>query len=224
MKPLRIGIASLCIVLVSSGCSEQPRKEAPTEQEIHASDSGDGSGTPGRHPYQCDDNRALLIDFKNDGGETSICGNPPYLGAKKKSASQTDDMDAVGLPQSVDYVTAFIAKGVEYSRHSLSEIALVSTSSICQGEQVSDFWPGILQECRISFAYRPFRWANSAANNAGVFCTIIGLDRNSAKRARLFDNDSEKVCDQISPYLIEGPPVICTPARDPLSGAEGRGR
>ncbi|HQS95417.1 MULTISPECIES: hypothetical protein [unclassified Novosphingobium] len=67
MKPLRIGIASLCIVLVSSGCSEQPRKEAPTEQEIHASDSGDGSGTPGRHPYQCDDNRALLIDFKNDG-------------------------------------------------------------------------------------------------------------------------------------------------------------
>ncbi len=159
------------------------------------------------------------IDFKNDGGETYICGNPPYLGAKKKSASQTDDMDAVGLPQSVDYVTAFIAKGVEYSRHSLSEIALVSTSSICQGEQVSDFWPGILQECRISFAYRPFRWANSAANNAGVFCTIIGLDRNSAKRARLFDNDSEKVCDQISPYLIEGPPVICTPARDPLSGA-----
>ena len=158
------------------------------------------------------------IDFENEGGETYICGNPPYLGAKKKSPEQISDIDTVGLPQSIDYVTAFISKGVEYSRHSLSKIALVSTSSICQGEQVSDFWPKILQECRISFAYRPFRWANSAANNAGVFCTVIGLDRSSSKGARLFDGEIEKVCDQISPYLIEGTPVICTPARDPLFG------
>lgn len=159
------------------------------------------------------------IDFENEGGETYVCGNPPYLGAKKKSPEQTADMDAVGLPQSIDYVTAFISKGVEYSRYSRSEIALVSTSSICQGEQVADFWPSILQECRISFAYRPFRWSNSAANNAGVFCTIIGLTRNSARDARLFDGGTEKVCEQISPYLIEGAPVICFPARDPLFGA-----
>lgn len=67
MTPLRIGIATMSIVLASSGCSEQPRKAKPTEQEIHASDSGDGSGTPGRHPYRCDDDRSLLIDFKNEG-------------------------------------------------------------------------------------------------------------------------------------------------------------
>lgn len=157
------------------------------------------------------------IEFENDGGETYICGNPPYLGAKKKSVDQTEDMNILSLPQSIDYVTAFISKGVEYSRHSKSEIALVSTSSICQGEQVSDFWPDILKECRISFAYRPFRWSNSAANNAGVYCTIIGLDRQSIKKARLFDGDIEKVCNEISPYLIEGEPVICEPARDPIS-------
>jgi hypothetical protein len=158
------------------------------------------------------------IDFENAGGETYVCGNPPYLGAKKKSNDQTADMDAVGMPQSIDYVTAFISKAVEYSRHSESEIALVSTSSICQGEQVADFWPAILRECRISFAYRPFRWANSAANNAGVFCTVVGLDRRSSKGARLFDGEMEKVCDQISPYLIEGAPVICAPSRAPISG------
>lgn len=158
------------------------------------------------------------IDFENAGGETYICGNPPYLGAKKKSDEQKADMDIVGMPQSIDYVTAFISKGVEYSKHSQSEMALVSTSSICQGEQVADFWPSILRECRISFAYRPFRWANSAANNAGVYCTIVGLDRSSSKSARLFDGEIEKVCDQISPYLIEGPPVICEPSRAPVFG------
>ena len=67
MTPLRIGIAGICVVLTLSGCSEQPRKAPPTEQEIHARDSGDASGTPGRHPYRCNDNRVLLIDFKDEG-------------------------------------------------------------------------------------------------------------------------------------------------------------
>jgi hypothetical protein len=67
MTLFRIGIVGIGALLASSGCSEQPRKGPPTEQEIHASDSGDASGTPGRHPYRCDDNRALLVDFKNEG-------------------------------------------------------------------------------------------------------------------------------------------------------------
>ena len=50
-----------------AACSEQPTTKAPTEQEIHANDSADASGTPGRHPYECDDKRTLLIDFKNEG-------------------------------------------------------------------------------------------------------------------------------------------------------------
>lgn len=67
MTPLRIGIASISVLLASTGCSEQPRKAPPTEQEIHAGDSGDASGTPGRHPYRCDNYRSLFIDFKSDG-------------------------------------------------------------------------------------------------------------------------------------------------------------
>lgn len=67
MTPLRIGIAGISAMLTLSGCSEQPRKALPTEQEIHASDSGDGSGTPGRHLYRCDNDCPLLVDFKNKG-------------------------------------------------------------------------------------------------------------------------------------------------------------
>jgi hypothetical protein len=57
-----------------SCCGRQPEHGCgaghplrPTEQEIHASDSGVPNGTPGRHPYRCDGNRALLIDFKDQG-------------------------------------------------------------------------------------------------------------------------------------------------------------
>lgn len=67
MTPLQLGIAGMSVVLALSGCSEEPRKAPPTEQEIHASDSGDGSGTPGRHPYRCDDKRPLLVDFTKEG-------------------------------------------------------------------------------------------------------------------------------------------------------------
>lgn len=69
MTSIHVGSVSIAIgaVLTLAACSEQPRKAAPTEQEIHASDSGVGSGTPGRHPYRCDDNRPLLVDFKNEG-------------------------------------------------------------------------------------------------------------------------------------------------------------
>src|SRR3546814_6215004 len=65
MTPVRFGFAGIALVL-ASGCSEQPRKAKPTEQEIHAGDSGDASGIPGRHPYRCDDDRPLLVDFKNE--------------------------------------------------------------------------------------------------------------------------------------------------------------
>jgi len=67
VTPVRFGFAGIALVLASSGCSEQPRKAKPAEQEIHAGDSGDASGIAGRHPYRCDDDRPLLVDFKNEG-------------------------------------------------------------------------------------------------------------------------------------------------------------
>lgn len=159
------------------------------------------------------------IDFRNEGGETYICGNPPYLGAKKKSKQQVEDMNSVGLSdaQLLDYVCAFIVKGLGMIRSTKSSMALVTTSSICQGEQVSLLWPIILNEATINFAYRPFKWANSAANNAGVFCTIMGISNENKGQKRLFTDDQVQECQNISPYLIPGGNVICKPRDEPIS-------
>lgn len=159
------------------------------------------------------------IDFENEGGETYICGNPPYLGAKKKSQEQSEDMIAVGLKnaQLLDYVCAFIVKGLAVIENTRCGMALVSTSSICQGEQVALLWPKILERATISFAHRPFRWANSAANNAGVWCTIVGLEANERKEKLLFADGQVLRCANISPYLISGDSVICEPRSTPIS-------
>ena len=159
------------------------------------------------------------IDFENEGGETYICGNPPYLGAKKKSQSQAEDMTAVGLGklQLLDYVSAFIVKGLEVIQRTQCGMALVSTSSISQGEQVSLLWPLILKKAEVAFAYRPFKWANSAANNAGVWFTIIGLEASPPSSKYLFFENKVQVCDNISPYLIAGPNVFCVPRDTPIS-------
>src|SRR5205085_481727 len=35
------------------------------------------------------------IDFENEGGETYICGNPPYLGSKWQAEEQKGDLEAI---------------------------------------------------------------------------------------------------------------------------------
>lgn len=69
------------------------------------------------------------IEFENEGGETYICGNPPYLGAKKKSKDQAEDMAVVGLGnlQLLDYVSSFIVKGLDVIQKTHCGMALVST-------------------------------------------------------------------------------------------------
>ena len=69
----------------------------------------------------------------------------------------------------------------------------------------------------MNFAYRPFKWSNSAANDAGVWCTIIGLETQEKSIKHLFLNDQVKRCDNIAPYLIPGPNIICKPRRTPIS-------
>jgi hypothetical protein len=61
-----VGTVFACVAL--GGCSKKaPAPPAPTEQEIHASDSGVTSGRVGRHPYRCDDGQPLFVDFRDSG-------------------------------------------------------------------------------------------------------------------------------------------------------------
>lgn len=60
-----VGVA-LATGLSLAGCSAQPRKAPPSEEEMHAADRG-SDRTPVSHLYHCDDGRDRLVDFKDDG-------------------------------------------------------------------------------------------------------------------------------------------------------------
>lgn len=158
------------------------------------------------------------IDFENEGGETYICGNPPYLGSVYQTEDQKSDLKAVfdrytNDWKSLDYVAGWFQKAVMYGSHTKTESAFVSTNSICQGEQVPILWPLIFNSGhQISFAYRSFNWSNLASNKAGVTVVIVGISSGPSSKRKLFDvNDSGidvvRTIENISPYLVSGPSI-----------------
>ena len=155
------------------------------------------------------------IDFENEGGETYICGNPPYKGSQWQTDEHKEDLASVFDGRlkgwkSLDYVTGWFMKAADYGTHTKSAAALVSTNSICQGQQVPILWPAIFASGHeIAFAHTSFKWANLASHNAGVTVVIVGISNHAGKTRRLFatsDDDSvtSKETDNINAYLVAG--------------------
>lgn len=164
------------------------------------------------------------IDFENEGGETYICGNPPYVGDKKQSPSQKSDMQILfgaltSRWKSFDYICGFVFKAAEYVFSTKrSAAALVSTNSISQGMQVAQFWPLILSRAQLFFATLAFKWSNLAANNAGVTCVIVGLESLDDRRPKkLIIGDVARDVDNISPYLTAGSQIYVAARPKPIS-------
>jgi hypothetical protein len=162
------------------------------------------------------------IDFENEGGETYICGNPPYKGRNKKGSSEKDDtrqvFDRYGSSfASLDYVANWLLKAAEYSLYSPTKIGLVATNSICQGEQVALLWPVLFKlGLRISFAHTSFKWSNLASDQAGVTVVVVGLDRLSGP-AMLMTDDQIRTVESIGPYLVPNSSVVVAKAERPIS-------
>lgn len=164
------------------------------------------------------------IDFENEGGETYICGNPPYYGSRKQTKCQKDDLSQLcgkRIPKwkSLDYVAGWFLKGKDYIEKQPATFAFVCTSSNCEGLQVPVLWTEILQDnIYITFAYRPFKWANLAANNAGVTVNVVGVS-NVIHRPdkQIFDGDQVRSVSNISPYLLATPNIFVDTAPKPLS-------
>jgi len=159
------------------------------------------------------------IDFENEGGETYICGNPPYLGSTWQSKEQKEEMGRifegrVKSWKSLDYVAGWFMKAADYALHTPTVSAFVTTNSICQGEQVPALWPAIFQTgYRILFAHTSFKWANLASHNAGVTVAIVGLSSQSTDHKTVYSTDVDgttiaKSGANISAYLVHGPQVI----------------
>jgi len=167
------------------------------------------------------------IDFANEGGETYICGNPPYLGSRDQKDEQKADLQVlfdlrVQNWKSLDYVAGWFMKAADYTTKTQSSAAFVSTNSVCQGLQVPILWPAIFDcGCQIEFAHTSFRWANLASHNAGVTVAIIGITARPRNPRRLFSVDDsgntvERQCAHINAYLAGGESVIVHKASQPL--------
>ena len=66
------------------------------------------------------------IDFENEGGETYICGNPPYKGSNWRTKEQTDELGElfskkIKTWKALDYVTGWIIKASEYCKYCPAE-------------------------------------------------------------------------------------------------------
>ena len=159
--------------------------------------------------------------------EVYLLGNPPYLGSSLQSDEQKEDLSQVCSKKikdykNLDYIALWFVKAVDFLKQSIQfkgESAFVTTSSICQGEQVPLLWPYVLaQNIGISFSHAPFLWSNSAKNKAAVFCIIVGIrQENRTKPKFIFSKNVQRKVTNINPYLIEGKNIIVSKQNKPLS-------
>jgi hypothetical protein len=171
------------------------------------------------------------IDFENEGGETYICGNPPYLGSKWQTDEHKSDLDAVfgtktNSWKSLDYVAGWFMKAADYGSHTNSVAALVATNSVCQGVQVPILWPLIFRTShKIHFAHTSFKWSNLASNNAGVTVVIVGISNHHRGSAHLFSiDDSGRIVVQesenINAYLVTGRDIEIRSSKTSITGTD----
>ncbi|WP_417263929.1 class I SAM-dependent DNA methyltransferase [Celeribacter sp.] len=161
------------------------------------------------------------IDFKNEGGETYICGNPPYIGDKYQSKEQKEDLNSLlsgkKKVRAIDYITGWFWKASDYIKFG-GCFAFVSTNSICQGVQIPLVWPRIFDaDQEIFFGHQNFLWGNNASNNAQVTCVIVGVAKRDTRSKTLYAQDHQKSIDSINAYLTEGQNIIVSRSSEPIS-------
>jgi hypothetical protein len=167
------------------------------------------------------------IDFDNEGGETYICGNPPYIGSSIQSDLQKNDLEAIfsnwlNSWKNLDYIAAWFFKAAQYANHIDSSFAFVSTNSICQGQQVPLLWPLMFKNgIQIHFAHTSFKWSNLAASNAGVTVAIVGGTTKHIANSTIYSEDengsiTKRVGTHINAYLVLGQNVIVEQQSKPV--------
>lgn len=173
---------------------------------------------------------ALRIDWKDVVPVerlSYIIGNPPFVGYSLQSKEQKEDIlsvfiDVNGKPfktaGKIDYVAGWYYKAAELMQHSNIKGALVSTNSICQGEQVAAIWKPLkeLFGIHIDFAYRTFRWDSEASDKAAVHCVIVGFSLCNTKERIIYDGNKEIKANNINGYLIDAPSTFVESRAKPI--------
>ncbi len=157
-----------------------------------------------------------------------ILGNPPFSGAMVMGNAQREDMSLVfaDLPSHgvLDYVSCWYWKAAKFIRGSKVHVGLVSTNSICQGEQVGLLWAPLFGKFRlkIHFAHRTFRWSNEARGIAAVHCIIIGFSNTEPSTRTIYEYESISgephaiPAANINPYLVDAPDIFLVNRSSPI--------
>ncbi|MGO4785203.1 DNA methyltransferase [Cryobacterium sp. W22_MBD10_FK3] len=158
---------------------------------------------------------------------TYIFGNPPFVGISLRSDEQTQTLKEVwgaGYHGTLDFVSGWYKKAIDYVGNSKARVALVSTNSICQGEQVAPLWGAVIKAgFGIDFAHKTFAWTTEAPGGAAVHVVIVGISKVSRRVPVLYEYQNifgpavGREVANISPYLIEGPSVVVEPLTAPLA-------
>lgn len=171
----------------------------------------------------------VQIDFENEGGETYICGNPPYLGQAWQDADQKADLSGLfagyaSASAAIDYVSGWILKAAQYAQSTQADYAFVTTNSLWQGQQAGIISP-ILKalNAKIFFAYPSFKWRNLASHNAGVIVSIVGITHSGNRKRIIFSDDdiglpTSREVANINTYLVSGPDVTVEQKSSPING------
>ena len=160
-----------------------------------------------------------------------IMGNPPFVAKTGRQSAEGHHSAAImsvdqkadkelffgknaGL---IDYVACWYKKASEYTIGTKIECAFVSTSSICQGQQVEPIWTPLLKDgIFINFAYTNFKWETEASKGAYVYVVIIGFSHCNKDRTTLYQYNKIKYVEKTSPYLIEGDPILIVTRNKPI--------
>jgi hypothetical protein len=160
---------------------------------------------------------ATVIDWETvcrGDSETYLIGNPSYVGARKRTQSQKDDLDRVfegykGF-SNLDYASCWFMLATKFICAHGGGFAFVTTNSLTQGEQVQLLWPKLFEKgVYIRFAYTSFKWRNDARNRTAVTVVVIGVVRNTNILGReLFTSTAVYEPRSISPYLVPGNTIV----------------
>ncbi|MBQ5621613.1 MAG: class I SAM-dependent DNA methyltransferase, partial [Bacteroidaceae bacterium] len=152
-----------------------------------------------------------------------IMGNPPFVGARMMSSEQKQDvLDIFGEKWknvgNLDYVCCWYKKAAELMKDKpQARAALVSTNSICQGEQVANLWQPLMADgLQVNFAHRTFRWDSEATLKAHVHCIVVGFSYYDNKDRVIYDADKTIKANNINAYLLDASNVFVGSRELPL--------
>ena len=150
-----------------------------------------------------------------------IISNPPFCGARIMSKEQkTDVLNIFKNTKNVgniDYVGCWYKKASEYMKNTLIKTALVSTNSICQGEQVAILWKDLLKNgIHINFAYKTFKWNSESPVKAQVHCIIVGFSYINKSDKIIFNGSEILKAKNINAYLQDAPNIIVERRKTPI--------